>query len=468
MLDARSNQEFYSLYACKTCQSYVFYPPPTSPQFNLAKESIPLKTYLELLASVEGILSNLVPLVGHREAGRFLDVGCGYGFSVDIVRRISNWHAVGVEPGNWGEVGAKELEIEIHNALLEHIPKHQLEHSSFDVIYSSDVIEHVDDPNNFVSLLRRYLTDDGILALTTPNAEFLATGSDESTLLRILSPGSHMFILNANALRKILQKAGFIHVDVRVYNHALVAYASDAPINKRLASQYMKKSKRRQSLIRYLSEVLEHAPKGSSLATGMTARLFASYISIGDYHSARTLLDSYPQNFPEIEALKHADKADSIRDILSMVPTCAGDMYFHLGMLALKENQPRQAHDAFTAARQFFDNWSRVAPSLAMDSESRRWDALYYHGITSMEIKDYVTATKNMTEIAKANNASEVVGPSSPIRFKAALRLAGLSPSASNAVLCISTLSSAGSQILSHFARLFSSGKQYLKYYLLP
>ena len=42
---------------------------------------------------------------------------------------------------------------------------------TFDLVVSTEVIEHVDDPLDFLAELRRFVADGGVVIVTTPRAE---------------------------------------------------------------------------------------------------------------------------------------------------------------------------------------------------------------------------------------------------------------------------------------------------------
>ena len=85
---------------------------------------------------------------------------------------------------------------------------------SFDLIWSSEVIEHVADTARWLSEVRRVLSPGGRLLLTTPSHGRLrmALGGVE----RFSEPlGDHLHLYTQRSLRTVLDEFGFADVSVR-------------------------------------------------------------------------------------------------------------------------------------------------------------------------------------------------------------------------------------------------------------
>jgi ubiquinone/menaquinone biosynthesis C-methylase UbiE len=85
---------------------------------------------------------------------------------------------------------------------------------SFDVVWASEVIEHIADTAQFLSEIRRVLAPGGRLLVTTPNHERLRL------LLHGIEPyseplGDHLHLYTARSLRTVLDDLGFVQVEVR-------------------------------------------------------------------------------------------------------------------------------------------------------------------------------------------------------------------------------------------------------------
>jgi SAM-dependent methyltransferase len=177
-----------------------------------------------------GVWETIWPIMAERTAGRrtLLDVGCGFGFAVDYWQRIVGGEAIGVELADYGQEGARRLGITVYDRLLQEIP--ELAGRKFDVVYASEVIEHVPDPAAFVALLADYVAPTGMLVLTTPAAEFVQPSSHRPTVHAALAPGFHGFLLSASAFADTARRAGFAHVDARVFNERQMLWASRVPL----------------------------------------------------------------------------------------------------------------------------------------------------------------------------------------------------------------------------------------------
>ncbi len=102
----------------------------------------------------------------------FLDVGCGAGYAMARAFSDKNCTVVGIdpEPGAHG-VGRfiKDL-VSISNiqkGFAENLP---FEDQKFDVVFSSHVLEHVEDEIQSLKEMKRVLKNDGILIIGMPTA----------------------------------------------------------------------------------------------------------------------------------------------------------------------------------------------------------------------------------------------------------------------------------------------------------
>ena len=188
-----------TLLRCMDCQS-VFYDPPEIRDFSELDQNREefWRLYVEALG---GVWETIWPILAGAERGSLLDVGCGFGFSLDFWQCTGRGEAIGVELSEYGVVGARQLGLTIYDELLQQCAP--LSGRKFDVVYASEVIEHVADPGNFAKLLSGYVADDGVLILTTPSAEFITRDNHSTTLLAALSPGFHGFLLSHEVFARV-------------------------------------------------------------------------------------------------------------------------------------------------------------------------------------------------------------------------------------------------------------------------
>jgi ubiquinone/menaquinone biosynthesis C-methylase UbiE len=148
-----------------------------------------------------------------RPGDRVLDLGCGTGeFTAALA-----------------EAGAQPIGLEVAQAALERArARHPgldfrlvpidgplpLEDNSFDVVWASEVVEHVADTARWLSEARRVLVPGGRLLVTTPSHGRLrvALGGVE----RFSEPlGDHLHLYTKGSLAAVLDEFGFSEVQVR-------------------------------------------------------------------------------------------------------------------------------------------------------------------------------------------------------------------------------------------------------------
>jgi 2-polyprenyl-3-methyl-5-hydroxy-6-metoxy-1,4-benzoquinol methylase len=137
--------------------------------------------------------------------GNLLDIGCGSGRFLSIMRR-AGWQVSGIEPDPRAAAVARDRHgIEVCAATLDEA---RLPAGSFDAIVLSHVIEHVPDPAALLAAARRLLRPGGMLALSTPNLE--SRGHDRFGVAWVhLDVPRHLQLFSEHSLAALLDRAGF-------------------------------------------------------------------------------------------------------------------------------------------------------------------------------------------------------------------------------------------------------------------
>lgn len=157
---------------------------------------------------------------------RVLDLGCGAGdFTAVAAATVGPERVLGVDVAAAALTRARRSHPELR---FQHVPFDgplPLEDNSFDVVWASEVIEHVADTATWLSEVRRVLAPKGRLLLTTPahgRLRLLLGGVE-----RYSEPqGDHLHLYTARSLRTLLAE-DFGFREVRV------AAASGPPLLRR-------------------------------------------------------------------------------------------------------------------------------------------------------------------------------------------------------------------------------------------
>ena len=252
---------------CENCKC-VFV--PNLPE--VAYDTFPsefFQLYVEQGAGIDLIVDPLF-LVPTSSVRRFLDVGCAFGFGVDFATHALGWQATGLEPSELGKLGREVLGIDLQVAYLD---ERTAIDEPYDLVFSSEVLEHVRDPRAFLAAAVRALSADGVLMLTTPNADHLSADRSVFSQVSILSYPLHCILYARSTLERVLREAGLPHVHIVERQDTLIAMASRAafsPIDAKLD---------RGLLRTYLQKRFEQLPKATPAATGFVYRLFKETVN---------------------------------------------------------------------------------------------------------------------------------------------------------------------------------------------
>ena len=183
-----------------------------------------LKHYVEIGAGIDSLIAPILELIEHPR-GSLLDVGCGFGFLPFFWDRYSeDTFAHGIELASYGHWGRELLGAPISHSLLAE--NEEARKKKYDFFWSGEVIEHVPDPVQFVADLGSVLKPDGVLMLTTPNADCVNRDTPPADLAAALSLGSHRFLLSEEALCKIVSESGIGSIATRNNGTTLIVWAS--------------------------------------------------------------------------------------------------------------------------------------------------------------------------------------------------------------------------------------------------
>lgn len=175
----------------------------------------PGKHLASMLASLyPGLGEHLDLLIRYLDApvetrNRLLDVGCGDGEALDILRLLG-WQTTGVELDAKAVEVARAVGLDVRLGSLHDVG---FADQTFDLVTSSHVIEHVHDPLAFLVEQRRVLRPGGRLLAVTPNAAGpMHTKWSEYWLN--LDPPRHLTLFTKASLEKLASAAGFAEARV--------------------------------------------------------------------------------------------------------------------------------------------------------------------------------------------------------------------------------------------------------------
>ncbi|MCF7561766.1 class I SAM-dependent methyltransferase [Sabulilitoribacter multivorans] len=108
------------------------------------------------------------------DAKRVLDVGCGNGAFAEIIKEKNKAEVWGIEYMKTHGVEAHKKLDNVYIGKCEDFVE-SLPDNYFDVIYCNDVLEHLVDPYWVLEILKKKLSNGGIVISSLPNVRFYKT-----------------------------------------------------------------------------------------------------------------------------------------------------------------------------------------------------------------------------------------------------------------------------------------------------
>ena len=152
------------------------------------------------------IMDGFAPLFAAGGGRRLLDYGCGAGLFLELAHeRGFDAHGVDLSPDSVEAAHARPGGGNAHLGAPEDVP--EIAAGGFDVVTLWSVLAHLPRPADDIARLRRLLTDDGVLLISTVNANSLTLKAHRDRWGGFTP--NHLVFFSPTTLPALLRRAGF-------------------------------------------------------------------------------------------------------------------------------------------------------------------------------------------------------------------------------------------------------------------
>jgi len=187
-------------------------------------------TYFLQQGAAVDVFADILAHIRKPPGSAYVEIGCGFGFGLDVGTHGMGWACRGMDPATLAEVGRDLLGVDI---TLAYFDPGTVADASCDIVMATEVLEHLPDPVAFLREIRRGLKPDGIVVLTTPDVAAVRPAIAKSALNATLSIGLHLVLHSRASLEGALRAAGFSHVRIESDGWKLTAFGSPVPLDLR-------------------------------------------------------------------------------------------------------------------------------------------------------------------------------------------------------------------------------------------
>jgi 2-polyprenyl-3-methyl-5-hydroxy-6-metoxy-1,4-benzoquinol methylase len=207
----RGHKNGYDLLPCAACGTVTVAPFPTTDElmhfYQSYKGSAVYKP--KQASKIRRATRRIRRLTDYTPGRKFLDVGCNQGFAVKAALDLQ-LDAQGID------IDAAAIESAGQSFGQQHftassVEQHMRAGNKADIIYTSEVIEHVPDPDSFAQALAGILNPGGVVYLTTPDGGHWRVPKDFASW-RMVTPPSHIVYFTRAGIRSLFARHG-LHIE---------------------------------------------------------------------------------------------------------------------------------------------------------------------------------------------------------------------------------------------------------------
>ncbi len=195
--------------------------------------------YIGDKANIRHKFDNVIEFIQkYTDKGPVLDIGCGPGLFLELAQERGFEPVKGIDISSYAiDYCTNTLKLDVQKGDLLDF---NFGSGTFNLITMFDAIEHMQNPKEELTEIKRILIDKGILAIITPDIDALAARLVKSKWEEIQRIPEHLVFFSKNTIISILRQTGFEIMNTRyiskkqslpsLISHLLV----NAGINKKL------------------------------------------------------------------------------------------------------------------------------------------------------------------------------------------------------------------------------------------
>jgi SAM-dependent methyltransferase len=414
-LNFKYAEKMHTLYKCSSCEC-LFYQEKFFFDFkNNFEHNRSLSTYLEKTSDFEALITILYNFLSALPKNYIngVEIGCGAGILIDFVQLVMQKQMIGFEPSSlYSREGRERLKL---NIVEDFFSSGYLEGSKVDFAICCQVIQMNDEPILFLQEMRKVLSPQGILILSTPDADLLSKTSDPFTNLSALSPGVHKTIFSKKGLQEAFIKAGFSHVNFFKKDGDLFALAATSDLPE---INLFKPN--RSVVLNYYRQKLSVLEKDTAFFKGIWYRYYRNKIDHAEYEEALELLkDAHWFEIWTEDEIEDIGTSDNLFELNSAADAI---IYYYTGILFLNHLQsPANAEKFFLLSFLLCKKIIQIQPELGIIEKDIIWLAKLHYVLSKAYQGDAEDARSQLIEIVSKNtvNNNSPVSPPQWIISKA-------------------------------------------------
>lgn len=194
----------YTLVRCQKCGLVFIHPLPTL-QESLKSYINDYRAHQKPKSKIsQSKIKRLFRETNQQRKGKLLDIGCGAGSDLRAFNKIG-WEAVGVEINQSAceHAWAAGLEVICGTIFDAGFPD-----NSFDIVRLRHVLEHLDNPRQVLTEVKRILKPGGQVIITTPHIHSFNFALFRKFWYHLDVP-RHLYLFNCNNLKQLARVIGF-------------------------------------------------------------------------------------------------------------------------------------------------------------------------------------------------------------------------------------------------------------------
>jgi len=141
-----------------------------------------------------------------RNSGRVLDIGCGNGQFLELLKSFGDVEIFGTEMQ--GSSAQRASKIEGLNLKIGELSGGDYEKEYFDVVTMFHVFEHLKNPNQYLDIIDDILIKNGHLVVSFPNIDSWQSRFFKGKWLH-LDPPRHLFFFSPKVFKELMTKRGY-------------------------------------------------------------------------------------------------------------------------------------------------------------------------------------------------------------------------------------------------------------------